>query len=154
MLTSVFDNILKDFEPFFNCTLQSDANHSCKIEMGFGISIQIEINQENQVIIGSIVGELPPGVYRDRLIRQALKSNNSSPLSSGTFGYSKKSNHLISFLLIHSDKITPDYIFEILPPFIEKAKLWKEAIEENQLPAVEDPSKENTKGHGLFGFIH
>lgn len=153
MVGSIFDGILKDLEVFFNCPLHADTNQSCLVEMGFGISLQMELNPQEQLVIGSIVGILPFGGYRDRLIKQALKSNYSAP-SSGVFGYNIKTNHLILFISINPTRLTKEKIYDKLPPFIEKAKLWKETIEAGEMPIVEEPTiPTDPSRQGLFGFI-
>jgi hypothetical protein len=153
MISSLFERTLKELEFFFNCSLQSDENQSCLINMGIGVSLQLELDSNDDLIMASVLGTLPMGRYRDNLIRQALKSNNASLPSQGIFSFSAKTNHLILFLLIDPSRLNADSVFKILPPFIEKVKLWKEAIEAGDTPMIASKQGTSSSQSGLFGLI-
>lgn len=151
MVSSQFGAILKEFEPYFKCPLEPDSNDSCLIKMGIGISIQIELDRYGLLLIGCRVGALPMSRYRDNLIQQALKSNSISPPNTGAFGFSHKSNQLILFLKLNPNTLSLQQIQSLMPAFIAKAKLWKEAIAKGETPNIQESSSE--KPSGLFGLI-
>jgi hypothetical protein len=151
MVNSQFEAILKGFEPFFQCPLEPDTNDSCLIKMGIGISIQIELDRSGQLLIGCRLGALPMSRYRNNLIQEALKSNGASLPSTGAFGFSQKSTHLILFLKLNTD-LTPDQLSKIMLPFITKAKLWADAISKGETPTL-NPSSSANEPSGLFGLI-
>lgn len=130
--------ILKEFEPYFNCPLAIDANNSCLIRMGIGISIQIELNPQNQLLIGCKIGALPRGKYRKDILKAALHSNYlDSPLT-GMFGFSTKTTHLIFFLLLEPHLIARDNVAEFLDPFIAKARKWADFLAREEVPSLSD----------------
>ncbi len=149
MVSSQYGTILKEFESFFNCPLNPDDKNSCLINLGVGISIQIEMDRNNMLLIGCRVGAVLMGRYRDNLVRQALKSNDQVP-STGVLGFSNKSNQFILFAKLNPNTLNNRQITSWLPLFIAKAKLWKDAIEKGEIPeithAIQAPS-------GLFGLI-
>lgn len=151
MVSSQFGAILKEFEPFFKCPLEPDSNDSCLINMGIGISIQMELNPHGFLLIGCCVGTLSMNPYRDLIIQQALQFNDTSSASQGILGFSHKSNHLILFLKIDPGLLTADQISTLVPNFISKAKLWKEAIDKGEIPKVRENSAQTPAG--LFGLI-
>ncbi len=153
MVSSQFGGLLKVFETFFKCPLEPDENNSCLIHLGIGISIQIEMEKYGFILVGSKLGSVHMGRYRDNLIKQALKSNASSFPSCGIFGFSQKSNQLILFIKIDPIKLSPHEIVNSLPPFINKAKIWKEAIEKGDIPALDRDSPVSDKPSGIFGLI-
>lgn len=152
MADSQFGVILKDFEDFFHCPLEPDANNSCLIKMEIGISIQIELDRYDQLLIGCRLGALPMSRYRDNLIQAALKSNEAALPSIGIFGFSQKSNQLILFIKHDPNTLTANEILTVLPPFIAKAKQWSEAIAKGETPTVTSSSTESAPS-GLFGLI-
>lgn len=151
MTTPQFESILKELEIFFNCPLIPDTNNSCLIRMGIGISVQIEMTPEGKLLIGSRIATLPHGKFRENFIRATLKANDTTPPSTGVFGFSVKTNHLILFLLVDPNSLNPDKIFALLPPFIEKAKQWTEAAANGEIPVVMEQKAIKASTGGLFG---
>ena len=153
MVSSQFGALLKEFEPFFNCPLEPDENNSCLIHLGIGISLQIEMDRQGMILIGSRLGAVHMGRYRDQLIRQALKSNASS-FSTGIFGFSHKSNQLILFLTLNPHQLNSHQITQLLSPFITKAQSWKEAIEKGEIPTILPISaSKSNEPSGIFGLM-
>ncbi len=152
MVSSQFGLLLKEFEPFFGCDLLADENNSCLIRLVTGLHIQIEMDRSGQILIGCRLGPLFTGRYRDSLIKQAMKSNDAGPLSSGIFGFSQKSRQLILFTKLDPATLTRDRIGRVLPAFVNKAKIWKEAIEQERLPPIESAAPTTIKS-GLFSLI-
>lgn len=154
MVSSIFEQLLKEFESFFNCTLKPDANNSCLINMeNMGITVQLELNRNNQLLIASTVATLTSDKFREKILIQALKSNEATLPSSGILAFSLKTNHLICFITVNPTLINHDKIFSLLPPFIEKAKLWKEKIQVGEIPVIEQVSSTSSKS-GLFGLTN
>lgn len=148
MVSSHFESILKEFEPFFNCPLVPDSNDSCLVKMNNGLSIYIEINQAGQLLIGTKLGVLHMGRHRENLVQAALKSNDMS-LSSGIFGFSNKSSQLILFMLTDPHQLHS--VSLLLTPFIAKAKKWLDAIEKGEVPLVERETPTPRSPFGIFG---
>jgi hypothetical protein len=140
MVSSLFESLLKDFEPIFNCALVPDENQSCLITTSSGITVQIELNSEGKLIIGSKLGVLKMSAYRIHLLKEALKSNDAALPHEGIFGYSTKSNQLILFLTIDTNQLNSEKIKTLLPPFLIKAKKWLDAISAGQIPSSEQKS--------------
>lgn len=152
MVSSQFGALLKEFGSFFNCELEPDENNSCLLNLGVGIALQIELDRYGMLLVGSRLGPVHMGRYRENLIRQALKSNEATPPSSGVLGFSNKSNQLILFAKFDPQRLNQHQITTMLPLFINKAKMWKEAIEKGEVPDI-TPTSSSTEPSGLFGLI-
>lgn len=150
MVTSQFGSILKEFEVFFNCALEPDNHNSCLITLGTGLTIQIEIDRYGFLLIGCRLGVLPMSRYRDNILQEALKSNEASLPSTGTFGFSQKSSQLILFVRVNPDK-THQHLLALMPSFIAKAKQWSEALAAGTTPT--DNTTRPQQASGLFGLI-
>ena len=152
MVSTQFGAILKEFETYFNCPLVPDANDSCLITLGIGISLQIELDRYGLVLIGCRLGAVHMGRYRDNLIREALKSNEITLPSTGVIGFSQKSSQLILFMKINPLFFSVHQILAVMPPFIAKAKQWTDAIAKGVVPTI-IPTSSSNKPSGIFGLI-
>lgn len=150
MVTSYFSAILKDLESYFKCPLEPDSNNSCLIKLKSGMTLQLEPKGSDQILIGAKLGVVPASAYQERVFKAALRFNDKGPLSQGVLGWSKKSGHLILFILIDTRYINADKLKELLNPFISKAKFWFEAIQKGNVPDIEEEKSSNTS---LFGLI-
>ena len=153
MVSTQFGALLKEMEQFFHCSLEPDQNDSCLIKMGTGISIQIELDRYGYLLIGCKIGLLPMSRYRDNLIQQALKSNAVSMPSSGTFGFSQKTNQLVLFMRLDPGSLSMHQILQLLPSFATKAKKWTDAVAKGETPSVEEAETPSNTPSGIFGLI-
>lgn len=151
MVGSLFDGILKDFEAFFNCPLEADANDSCLIKMPNGLSIQLELNSYGLLMIGCKLGALKMGRFRELAIKEALKANENALPATGFFGFSQKSQNLILFIQVDPKILNADKITSLMIAFTSKAKLWLDAISKEEIPSSLTSSTLPTSSFGLFG---
>jgi hypothetical protein len=116
--------------------LHSDRNSSCLIDMGKGIKIQLEIHsRKEEFVLGADLGPIPPGRYRENLFIEALKANGMTN-NVGVLAYSAKTDHLILFQTLNLRDLTGERIASEMGLFLEKAKIWKEAMEKGEIPVV------------------
>lgn len=117
--------------------LQPDKNNSCQIRFGKDLRIQLEIDPSGQnLIIGTNLGTVPPGRYRENIFTEALKANNLPSANRGTFAYSRKTDSLILFEKMPLKDLTGDIVADFLVFFLEKAKIWKEAVTRGEVPVA------------------
>lgn len=153
MVSSQFGALLKEFESFFDFPLNPDDNNSCLIQLVSGVAIQIEMDRYGMILLGSRLGAVLMGRYRDNLIRQALKSNEATLPSSGVIGFSIKSNQFILFAKLNPLSLNSNQIVNALPPFIAKATLWKESIGKGEIPEITPTTTSNESSGGMFGLV-
>jgi hypothetical protein len=154
MVTSQFGALLQELEPFFKCKLEPDINNSCLIKMANGLKVQIELDKYGEyLLIGTRLGIVSIGRYRENIFKEALKVNALHPPSNGVFGYSKKSGNLILFVTLGVRNINQDKMISVLTTFIPKAQIWMEALSRGELPIMADNQPIVNKS-GVFGLIH
>lgn len=129
--------------------LHLDQNNTCLIEMR-GVRINIEEKSSEYLLLGVDLGVLPPGRYRENIFREALKSNGLPFPRYGSFGFSKRSEKLILFETMRLNELSAEKIVNFLNPFIEKAKLWKDAIARGDVPLATTSTSGNK---GMFGLM-
>lgn len=151
MVTDFFGALLDELGKILQMPLAPDSNNSCLIKFKEGVTIQLEMDRGNNqfLIIGSDLGAIPAGKYRENLFQEALKANGMPSPRYGTFAYSKQADHLILFEMMNLQEITGGKIAEFLPFFIEKAKVWSQALTKGEIPIV--ASVYTSRPTGLFG---
>lgn len=145
--------ILEELGKRWNARLKPDDKDTCLIRLRTGVNVQVEIESNGEYLVaGADLGTLPPGRYREDVFQTALQENGLPYPRSGTFAYSRQADTLIYFLRIPTKELTGDRLFELLEPFVEKAKTWKEAIEAGSLPPSAGPTIAAPRfGEGMFG---
>lgn len=152
MVTDFFGVFLKDLGAILGIPeLQPDANNTCLIKFKENILVQMELDRHGQFfIVGTNLGEVPIGRYRENLFTEALKANGLPYPHYGTFAFSKQANQLILFKMFPQKDLNPTKVAEFIPPFVEKAKTWKEAIARGDVPIISAASPTG-KTFGMFG---
>lgn len=150
MVSAQIDHVLRDLESFFKCPLKTNSGNTCCIRMSSGLSVQIRLDRTGFLLVGCKLGSVHMGRFFKELVRAALNSNDLTSLDSGVFGFSHKSNQLILFMRIPIEKLSSYELLALFPPFIEKAKMWHNAIAKNEIPKIKEENKHST---GLFGLV-
>jgi hypothetical protein len=152
MVKTQFGALLKEFENFFNCSLEPDENDSCVVKMGVGVTLQIELDRYGFILIGCRLGALQMGRFRDNIMRAALQSNEATLPSTGVLGFSHKSLQLILFMKLNPHLVSIHQILSLMPPFVTKAKQWTDAIAKGEVPKITSETSSKVPS-GLFGLI-
>lgn len=153
MITSHFESILEDLGKIIKIKgLKLDAVNTCQVHFPNGLNINIEPTKKDEMLISCNLGEVPLGRYRENLFREALKANGLPYPRHGTLSYSDQSNHLILFRIFPLKELNGEKVANYLKPFMEKALIWKAALERSEIPVV-DTGATGVKSSplGLFG---
>lgn len=154
MVTDFFGALLKELGALMEMpNLTPDQNNTCLIKFKGDIRVQIEVTRNDEyVIIGANLGEVPVGSYRRNLFEAALKANGlpQPRPRSGNFAYSQYANQLVLFEMFNTKDVTGTAIADFFPLFLETIKVWKDALARGDTPniAVTSISKFQT---GMFG---
>lgn len=154
MLDDRFTLLLKELSTLLGVELKPDQNNSCLLNLKDKIKVQIELDpsQENQLILGSVLGELSPGTFREEMLLLALRSNAKPYPRVGDFGYSTNLNSLILFEVLNIDYGSAENVFHVLTPFVHKAFAWKEAIDNTLVsPQLVDMDFAGIQDNNIFG---
>ncbi len=127
-----FEQLIESLSKGLGIPLFAKKGYICKLLIQGSLKIQLEHETPlNRILIASFLCELPPGKFREDVLKEALKKN-SLLNRLGDLAYSEKNNSLAYFLYIPDNK-NPNLILESLLQFIETSKAWKSAIENGQL---------------------
>jgi hypothetical protein len=134
--------------------LTSDKNNTCLIHLKDGIEVQIELDHKgDSLLIGSDLGEVPVGRYRENLFREALKANGLPSPIYGILAFSQRIDHLILYTMLPLKDLNGEKISAFLTPFALKAKVWKDAIERGEVPVVQSAASGPAPPAGIFGLM-
>lgn len=128
-----FLDILYRLSHLTGVKLFPDAHNACKIVLKDGLCFQLEpdIPQEN-LIIGCQIVEIPPGSFREQVLKHALADNFESKPLFGTLCYISKTNELALYDKIALQYLKEDFLLDYLSALADKARLWKESIQNNR----------------------
>lgn len=123
-----FEEYIQKLGQALETSLHAEKGYLCKIRIDGSLRVQIEHEPaEERILIASFLCELPPGKFREDLLKEALKANDALDLL-GIFAYSSKNNSLTYFLYL-SDKIQFEEFSQSFLQWLEVAKKWKSAVE-------------------------
>ena len=151
MVGGIYEGLLEELGRCLGLTLFPDENYSCMIRLPNHVEVQIEIDSPgNRMMMGSYLGQLPPGRYREMVFYEALRMNGLPPPHVGIFAYSNKADKLLMFRWIDLHNMTGEKIAKLLTPFSERAAQWRDTIAAGQVPVIEGISLHEQSGH-MFG---
>lgn len=129
-----FAILLADLGELIQVPLHPDHQRSCILSINQELHVHLkEEDNEDRILIATFVSELPPGKFRENILKETLKENQLYPRI-GTFGYSDRNNQLALFAHVYYPGLRGDTLADFLEAFLEKAFSWKMAIETGQLP--------------------
>lgn len=152
MVTDAFGALLQELGKIIKIPdLQPDSNYSCLIKFPIGISVQIEMTKGGtSLMMACDLGLVAPGRFRENVFREALMANGLPPPRNGDFSYSQKTDHLLLTSYFPLKELNGEKLAAGLIPFMEKAKIWQEAIQRGDIPS-HDARLTTAKGSGMFG---
>lgn len=154
MITSAYEAILIELSEALKIKkLAPDLNNSCLLKMKEGVDVQIEPDPSGErLIMGSKLGNIPPGAFRTNIFLAALQTNALFPPQVGVFAWSDHVDEFILFAKIPMRNLNGTMLHDMLKTFTTKAASWKKAIDGNQVPIVQtETNKIIASRGGLFG---
>ncbi|NBO24554.1 MAG: hypothetical protein EBU93_04910 [Chlamydiae bacterium] len=129
--------------------LHLDENQSCKILLNDKISVQIELDPSRQyMIFASEIFILPPGKFREMVLKGAILANYGKDKEIGSFSYLPKSCALMLHEFFPINFIQESEVFDLFARFSTKALFWKDHLDRNTIPqsASHEPAQPNPFG--------
>lgn len=138
-----FSELLFDLGKILGIDLYAEKGRFCRLNYDYGFNVQLELDEaKERIVIGCFLCDAPPGAYRERLFKSALKANGVHS-QDGTLAYSERNNKLVLCHFIFLTELNANKLAAVLEKFVRKAHDWKEAVEKNRpLPVpLEEPKK-------------
>ncbi len=131
-----FHLLMDELGILLDTTLIPDKHNACVLNFDDELKVQLEPDAPGHtLILGSEIGEIPAGKFRENILATGLKFNAHCPRI-GTFAYLAKANLLIYFYTLELEGLQALTITEILPIFVATGKLWKESVSKGMTPVL------------------
>jgi hypothetical protein len=136
-----FAELLVELGNELGTTLHLDKKSACTLNISdqFRVQLECDPHQEN-ILVATFICDLPPGKFRENILRDALKSNDPFPIS-GTLAYSERNNKLALFAHLRLASLNGRALSEFLNAFIEKANGWRTGVETGQTSSLTSRAK-------------
>ena len=142
-------DLLPYLEEALDVDLHVDENGACKILLNDKIAIQLELDQnESHLILGSYLTELPPGRFKEMVLKAALKANYGKDKGFGNLAFIPKTSTLFLYDAIPLAFFSEEKLFDYFHQFLTKALNWKESLESGMIP---QSNPVTTPSLGKFG---
>ena len=129
-----FAILLADLGALIQVPLHPDHLRCCNLSINGELHVQLKEDESNsRILVGAFLGDVPPGKFRENILKETLKENSLFPRM-GTFGYSERNNQLALFSHVYFEGLRGDTMADFLEPFFEKAFSWRTALQTGQLP--------------------
>ncbi len=136
-----FEEILQLLGQSLNLPLQVDANNACAIQIKQNLIVQLQPDpSQEKLLIGCQIIQVPPGKFRENVLKEALKANGLPDPRVGIFAYIARNNTLFLFQEYPFDLLTNgERIASLIGPIFKTAESWKSAIESGQAGPPSSP---------------
>ncbi len=151
MALDSYASLLEELGKLLEIKLKPDANNSCLIKFPDDLELQIDLDISGAwILIGTTIATVPPGAYREEVLREALKGNYILEPHCGCFAWAKKGDRLVFNHRMPVEHTKGIHLAEVIIPMLERVKSWKEMITNNEIPVVRSQQSTGKPG-GLFG---
>jgi hypothetical protein len=151
-----FTNLMSELGDLMDTELIPDLHQVVSLMINEKILVNIELNATGEkILLGCFIVELPPGRFREEVLKFALLANNASDSNIGTLAYVAKQNSLALLQEIQAHGLKASTLYEHLSLFVSRAEAWQNAINAGKLYPEErsEIPKAQAKEKGkMFGF--
>jgi hypothetical protein len=148
-----FPELIHELGELMGVSLEIDAKEACTLEVNQKFNVQIELDPSRErVLLVAMVSELPPGKFRENILRDGLKANYLAEEKQGVLSYIDRQNSLVLFEYLQVEGLNTEILFQRLQKFIDRALQWHTSIENgHSSPDIgEIPQAPNKQGP-MFG---
>lgn len=123
-----FQELLWDLGELVQLPLHVDKNQACNLLLDENLEVQMQMDKHGEnLLVCAFLGEIPPGRFRENVLRDALKVNGQyQPF--GSLAFFDKKSLLILHQFLPAETLNGEKLNEHLEVFIEEAEEWRRAL--------------------------
>ncbi|MCB1072525.1 MAG: CesT family type III secretion system chaperone [Chlamydiia bacterium] len=123
-----FQELLWDLGELIELPLHVDKNHACNLLLDENLEVQMQMDKHGEnLLVCAFLGDVPPGRFRENVLKDALKVNGQyQPF--GSLAFYEKKNMLILHQFLPAEKLNGEKLAQHLEVFIEEAEEWRRAL--------------------------
>ena len=138
MITDRFGALLEEVSKLINKRLVPDAHNVIILRLPDKVGVFIEPDRLGEAVNVIIeIASPQQGRYRENIFREALKANGLPPPRNGIFAYGFKTDTLLLSEQLPFDDLNGIRFLEIITALLQKARIWKQAIEKGEIPSYQ-----------------
>ena len=130
---SQFQDLLEETSEALSIPFHAEKGRFCQLRVDEKLHVQLLFEEErSRILIGTFLGEVAAGRFREDVFIAALKMNDVFPRI-GTFAYVERNNQIALFT--HMPLPIQNSLFiSFLMQFIDYAEVWRSALERGRIP--------------------
>lgn len=131
-MTDRFSELLSQLGKVFHLSLHPDKSNACSIKIPpVTIQLQLDSTQERMFLFSKII-EIPPGKFRENVLRDALKANGLPDPRPGVLAFIASTNHLALYQRYPLEILNGERLAAFFGSFFEMAESWHKTIQNGQ----------------------
>lgn len=132
-----FENLLQQLGTIFHLELHVDRQNACSILIQNQLTIQLQLDSSQEFLwIFSKIAEVPPGKFRENVLKDALKANGLPDPIPAFFGFILSTNQLALCQKYPLSILNGERLSGLIGSFVEMAVQWQEAIRQGQTASL------------------
>ena len=142
-----FEELIRELGQFLGLLLYVDQNHACmlKVHDDVQIQLQLDVAQEN-FLMASFAIEVPPGKFRENVLKEALKTNALPDPRPAVLSYLSQNNQLVLHQSLPLAILNGERLAGYFGAFLEEVESWKKTIQRGEanphpIPSTQGPAK-------------
>jgi hypothetical protein len=146
-----FTELITELGEFLRVPLFVDRHRACALRVHGKTQIQMQLDtSEKNLLIASIAIEIPPGKFRENVLKDALKTNQLPDPRPATIGYLTINNHLTLHQSIPIEVLDGKRLAAYFGAFMTETESWIEAIRSGRsAPTLLMPDNPPSQPFGL-----
>lgn len=125
-----YEQIMEELGDLLGVSLESEGTPMRRLAIQEKFILQFEPSRESDdLFIIAIISEIPPGKFREKVLKAALKENENASYDQGIMGFIETQNLLSMHVKYPLRGAKAEKILELLPAFLEKAESWYDALQ-------------------------
>ncbi|MCC6128160.1 MAG: CesT family type III secretion system chaperone [Chlamydiae bacterium] len=149
-MTDRFTELIQELSDFLALSLHVDRNGCCLLQVHHKIGVQLQLDSsQTRLLMASLAIELPPGKFRENVLREGLKANFLPDPRPAVCSYLAQNNQLVFYQAFPLDILNGERLAGFFGAFLTEVESWVKAIESGRAaPVVSEPP---LGGSGSFG---
>lgn len=132
-MTDRFTELIRELANVFGLPLFVDHNKACVLQIHEKIRIQLQSNlEETHLLMACIAIEIPPGKFRENVLKEGLKTNSLPDPRPAIVGYLAQNNHLAFHQSLPFNILDGQRLAGFFSVFLTEVEKWIKAIEEGR----------------------
>ncbi len=147
-----FADLIHELGELVGENFQAYQNRLIRFRINDHLHVQVETDLMNEfVMIICMVSEIPPGRFRENVLRDALKANYLLDKHRSILSYDEKGNQLVLSDQLRAHALTAEMLLKEISKLVKRAELWRQSIDNGHSSPGRDEVPEG-KRKGSFPF--